>query len=396
MSDLSDNTGNQSEKKPEPHNGHDGPDPYTGQGTSDAAPVSETAESATATGASDNAKTADADETADTRALSQSSELTGDSPQAHDNQHLTPDTGPEISHFLKTEVNTELPAGESVPVADAAAVAQGVGRVLRNARMARKLSADDVSRQLRISIQQVEAIEKEDFDQLPGRTFVRGFVRNYANLLQLDAHAIMKMLPGPATVVTHVEHTPFKIQEMRPSSRERKGGNIVQIIVILSALGAVGYFLYQKLPFFQSGEEIVAETVTEQITQQEGGRGTVELQLALPSLNLSAPPGNATQLGTGKTLSAPGAQNNMAGLNTIGTLVLNFTGDTHVRVVDGNDDVIFEQNNIRGTQQRVSGKRPLSVVIDDAAAVELNYNDRTIDTAPYTHPTKGAARLTLE
>ena len=249
--------------------------------------------------------------------------------------------------------------------------------MLRNARMARNLSVDDVSRQLRISGQQVEAIEKEDFDQLPGRTFVRGFVRNYASLLQLDAHAIMKMLPGPATVVAHVEHTPFKIQEMQPSSRERKGaGSLVQIIVILSALGVVGYFLYQKLPFFQTGEETVAGTVTEPIAQQDSGRGTVELQLTLPSLNLSTPPGSATQLDTGKKPSMPATQTNMAGLNTIGTLILNFTGDTHVRVVDGNDDVIFEQNNQHGTQQRVSGKRPLSVVIGDAAAVELNYNDR--------------------
>lgn len=388
MSDLSDNTGNQSDKKSEPHDARD--DSFTVNPATEAANTAET-DAAGAVNAADTGEAVGPD------ALRYASEQTGDSPRAYDNQHLAPDTGPEISHFLKTEVNTESPARDTATAADAAAVAQGVGRVLRNARMARKLSVDDVSRQLRISVQQVEAIEKEDFDQLPGRTFVRGFVRNYAGLMQLDAHAIMKMLPGPTTVVAHVEHTPFKIQEMQPSSRERKGGgSLVQIIVILSALGAIGYFLYQKLPFFQTGAETVAGTVTEPIAQQDSGRGTVELQLTLPSLNLSTQPGGATQLDTGKKPPMPTTQTNMAGLNTIGTLVLNFTGDTYVRVVDGNDDVIFEQNNQRGTQQRVSGKRPLSVVIGDAAAVELNYNDRTIDTAPYTHPTEGGARLMLE
>ena len=392
MSDLSGNTDNQSDKKPESHDVRD--DPFTTDLASEVENAAETTDASVATAVSGTASAAEA---VDPDAVRHTSEQKDDSPQAHDNQYLTPDTGPEISHFLKTEVNTETSVGDAATAADASAVAQGVGRMLRNARMARKLSVDDVSRQLRISVQQVEAIEKEDFDQLPGRTFVRGFVRNYASLMQLDAHAILKMLPGPATMVAHVEHTPFKVQEMLPSSRERKGGgNLVQIIVILSALGAIGYFLYQKLPFFQSGEETVAETVTEPIAQQESSGGTVELQLALPSLNLSAPPGGAMQLDTDKKPSAPGTQANIAGLNTIGTLVLNFTGDTHVRVVDGNDDVIFEQNNIRGTQQRVSGKRPLSVVIDDAAAVELNYNDRTIDTEPYTHPTEGGARLMLE
>ncbi|MBX3628427.1 MAG: DUF4115 domain-containing protein [Nitrosomonas sp.] len=307
------------------------------------------------------------------------------------------DNEPEISHFLKHEAGV---ATRDTNTLDAASVVQGVGHMLRNARMARKMSIEDVSRQLRISIQQIEAIEKEDFDRLPGRTFVRGFVRNYANLMHLDANTAVQMLPGltgMATHAAHVEHTPFKIQEMTPSSRESKGGgNILQIIALLTILAAVVYFGYNRLPFWQTAEE--SNSDQEQIVQLGDGQTTVELKLALPSLGLSANPAGTAQPNPGARISESVvvAQNAMANLNTIGTLVFNVTADTHIKVIDGNDDVIFDQKNIRGTQQRISGKRPLSVTIGKASAVELHYNDRVVDINPYTHPTKGSAHLMLE
>lgn len=319
-----------------------------------------------------------------------------DDTDTNKNATIEPVQGAEvgISQFLKTEVGSPDPESNTL---NTASVVQSVGHLLRNERLTRKMSVEDISRQLRISAQQVEAIENEDFDKLPGRTFVRGFVRNYAMLLQLDANAILKMLPGGESVIKRVEHTPFKIQEMTPSSRESKGGgNILQIIVILAALAGGGYFLYEKMPFWNLGEEAGDKNI---VVQQGSDSDTVEMQLVLPkpSLNLSTSPGGGTQLSPNTNPSASVVtQNPINSLNTIGTLVFDFTADTRVKVTDGNDDIIFEQNNIRGTQQRVNGKRPLSVLIDKASAVELNYNDRVIDIKPYTHPTKGSANLMLE
>ena len=73
-------------------------------------------------------------------------------------QKITVEPGPEISHFLKTEDHSSAYGND---VIDSASVVHGVGHMLRNARMDRNISVEDVSRQLRISVQQVEAIEKE-------------------------------------------------------------------------------------------------------------------------------------------------------------------------------------------------------------------------------------------
>jgi cytoskeleton protein RodZ len=63
----------------------------------------------------------------------------------------------------------------------------GPGARLRSAREHAGLSLDQVAQALKLAPRQVKALEDEDFAQLPGRTFARGFVRNYARLLGLDS-----------------------------------------------------------------------------------------------------------------------------------------------------------------------------------------------------------------
>lgn len=87
----------------------------------------------------------------------------------------------------------ELPPAQADAPAEVAATA---GLRLKAAREEAGLSVDDVSRQLKLAPRQVLAIERDDHASLPGRTFVRGFVRNYARLLKLDADAVLAALPG--------------------------------------------------------------------------------------------------------------------------------------------------------------------------------------------------------
>lgn len=62
----------------------------------------------------------------------------------------------------------------------------GIGERLRNAREARGWSLADVAELTRIRPTYLEALEEEQFDRLPGRTYMRGFLRTYATALGLD------------------------------------------------------------------------------------------------------------------------------------------------------------------------------------------------------------------
>jgi cytoskeletal protein RodZ len=65
------------------------------------------------------------------------------------------------------------------------------GARLRVAREARGESVHEVAFAIKLSPRQVEALEKDDFAALPGMAFVRGFARNYARYLGLDAAPLL-------------------------------------------------------------------------------------------------------------------------------------------------------------------------------------------------------------
>jgi cytoskeleton protein RodZ len=83
-----------------------------------------------------------------------------------------------------------------------------VGEILRTAREARKLSVEQVNRETKIPIQSVHALEQDDFGGFPSETYLKGFVRTYAEFLGLDGNRIWAMIgarssshtagPGPS------------------------------------------------------------------------------------------------------------------------------------------------------------------------------------------------------
>src|SRR5690349_18069923 len=82
------------------------------------------------------------------------------------------------------------------------------GDQLRAARESHGLSIDTVAQHLKLAPRQVRALEDGDYAQLPGRTFIRGFARNYARLMQLDSDAIVAALPD-AQQVPALDTTPL-------------------------------------------------------------------------------------------------------------------------------------------------------------------------------------------
>jgi transcriptional regulator with XRE-family HTH domain len=61
-----------------------------------------------------------------------------------------------------------------------------VGEYLRSAREQQGLSIEDVARELRMPLQRLKLLEADDFSYLNSDTFVRGYLRAYAKLLQVD------------------------------------------------------------------------------------------------------------------------------------------------------------------------------------------------------------------
>ncbi|HKJ72339.1 MAG TPA: helix-turn-helix domain-containing protein [Gammaproteobacteria bacterium] len=74
----------------------------------------------------------------------------------------------------------------------------GPGERLRRAREAMGRSREDMAEALRLTVEQVEALEAEDYSRLPGQAYVRGYFRNYAAAVGL----------APEEVAAQVEQRP--------------------------------------------------------------------------------------------------------------------------------------------------------------------------------------------
>ncbi len=66
-----------------------------------------------------------------------------------------------------------------------------VGDILRGEREKQGLTIEDIARETSIRDIYLEAIEKGDYDSLPGDVYAKGFIRNYSRFLQIDGDALL-------------------------------------------------------------------------------------------------------------------------------------------------------------------------------------------------------------
>jgi len=263
----------------------------------------------------------------------------------------------------------------------------GPGSVLARLREERKLSIADVAQRLKYGARQIEALEGEEFDRLPGATFVRGMVRGYAKLLETDPEPILAALeqryvPGEISLDLRAKRVPF------PQGGKRSGTRIylflsLFVLVVVAGLAyqwQLGAFSWARLahratppaksamsapaPSLDRAAEPVA-TATPKIVADE--KAVAEAPLATPQ-----PPAAASEV----------------------RVKMEFGGESWVEIKDGEGKMLMSQLNPTGSRRTVSGRSPLSLVIGNAANVKLTYNDKPVDLKPYIQIE--VARLTLE
>src|SRR5580658_2504885 len=67
-----------------------------------------------------------------------------------------------------------------------------IGATLREARMRARIDVSEIEAQTKIRAKYLRALENEEWDLLPGPTFVKSFLRTYAQALGLDGRALVE------------------------------------------------------------------------------------------------------------------------------------------------------------------------------------------------------------
>jgi cytoskeleton protein RodZ len=121
-----------------------------------------------------------------------------------------------------------------------------IGSTLRAARMSARIDVSEIEAQTKIRAKYLRALENEEWDLLPGPTFVRSFLRTYAQALDLDAKALVEEYrlnyesPSEAALEPIVS-TPSTSPRGRGPSRPSRGYmvlvGIVGVVIVLLVIG---------------------------------------------------------------------------------------------------------------------------------------------------------------
>ncbi len=294
-----------------------------------------------------------------------------------------------------------------------------VGTVLREARERQGLSVDEVVSRIKFAPRQIAALEADDFAQLPEIAFVRGFVRSYARLLQLDSAPLLAALPhAPAqTVLAAAENAlpevPF------PTDYSSRKPNIIWLAAALVVAVALALFMLLN----GSGSNAPSPPVEPQVKVETLELTSVEVLpdsavLPVSPSGVSAVPAQASvtpassvaavispEVKASVELSAPSLRIDHSAVQAMqkkpeavpgsaGAIRMTFDDDSWVEVTDKDGKILLSQINPRGSEQNLDGKAPFSLVIGRATAVRLYYKGKQIDLVPHTKIS--TARVTLE
>jgi len=103
-------------------------------------------------------------------------------------------------------------------------VDDGVGKKLHEARTRKKLSLQEAEEATKIRCRYLQAIENDDWDQLPGDTYARAFIRTYGRYLGLDGERLAEDQRRDRGAARPGERLPRVDPKPRPVARRWRGG----------------------------------------------------------------------------------------------------------------------------------------------------------------------------
>lgn len=338
-----------------------------------------------------------------------------------------------------------------------AAASLSIGNALRNAREARGETLLDAAHALKLAPKQVEALELERFDLLPGRAFVRGFLRNYARHLGLDGDRLVGRLADssigtqPAVDLAPPKNARGTLPTGSASPSRAPRTIVVFVTLMLAALALGWYFDWFKVsevgslgaareparpsvaepaavaPFVarpsrsdahaaadEDGSRSTAATTESPRTQAPGSDGAVPAAVAaapavVPAAPLPTPavpaggqsaPAASAATGTVAAADTPAAAPEPAPAAPIaaaaepGQLLFRLRGESWIQVRDASGATIYMGTGAAGSTRTVQGTPPFAVVVGNATQVVLEHAGKPIDLSP--HIRTGVARLTVE
>jgi cytoskeleton protein RodZ len=299
-------------------------------------------------------------------------------------------------------------AGAPPPV-----IEEPVGTVLARAREAAGLAMEEAARRLKFAPRQLDALERGEWGRLPGGAAVRGMVRSYARLLEMDADALVARV-GAGQALPDAERLAQRFRQPVPFSDGSRRSNLAYVVLSVVLLGVVVAVVLQwrqeragaaRLSFISAAQQ-PAEPARVELASAAPQAGAARQASSAPrespaprasaAPQASAAPRTSTvpQTSAAPQTSAPASVGEAdAAPAAWRRIVLRFEEESWVEITSGTGKLLVSHLHPAGTERVVVGVPPFDLIIGNAQHVKLVYNDQPVDLQP--HIKVEVARLTL-
>jgi len=282
------------------------------------------------------------------------------------------------------------------------------GQLLRSKREELEISLDDIAGQLHLEIKMVEALERDDHDNLPGATYIRGYLRAYAKAVGIDGDHIIQLFdsgapPTPPEILPEVKH------HSQVSSSDKP----VKAVTYLITLSLVILMLIWYQSHYVVNEETspdatgLASPETEAVSKPafdyefsviehpQGWRFPNERKLTGSDMDITEPE-EEMLLQMTELQMLDKTQNTATNTDTVSgpdEIKMVISQDSWVEITDAQGKRLFFDIAKAGKEIQLAGQAPFDILLGFSPGVKIFYQDQPFDTAPYSK--NGVARFTL-
>ena len=260
-----------------------------------------------------------------------------------------------------------------------------IGEVLRLARTNQGLTLEELHKKTEIQLDMLEAMEADDFDQLPSPFYTRSFLRKYAWAVELDERIVLDAYDsGSMITYEEVDVDEEELTGRRRSSKKSKTSFLPLFYFILFALSIVIFVTYYVWNYLQTQPERLSAS-SYSVVQATSSTSSVTSSSSRSSSSSSS--------NIEPTISVSGEGNRVE----IAYKTSKETAKLQLSVSDARSWVSVSESELEGgvtlspdnksAETIVSTKNPVTITLGVVKGVALIVDNQTVDLSKLTAQT---------
>jgi cytoskeleton protein RodZ len=252
---------------------------------------------------------------------------------------------------------------------------QGSGSILAAERKAQNKTVEDVAEELNLSVTQIRTIELDQTEGLPEPTYVRGYIRSYARILDLDPTQVLENYLNPNwQQSSKLDELPKGIGSALGAEDGSNSGGVARWLAVLLLITLVAFAWFSG--WFNGVADVKPPLVSSELTSTPN-TSSADIQPTTEDSSSVAPNSEAPT----ESVETGSAAGDLA--ENINELVLNFSQTSWIDIRDADDKRLAYRSYTKDEELIVSNKGRLNVFIGNAEGVNIKHNGVEMDLSPY-------------